>query len=161
VREAARRVAWQADEIQQFVDARVNASGLFRKPEVADGLGQDVAHAHARIEARVGILEHHLHLAAEWPQCAGRKIVDALAIDDDLPARDVEQAQDRAPDSGFAAAGFADQRERLAALDLKRYAIDRIDEAAGASEQSALQRVMLLEVVDFQEAHAATASLGA
>ena len=39
-------------------------------PKLRMRLGQDVAHAHARIEARERVLEHHLHRAAQRPHLA-------------------------------------------------------------------------------------------
>ena len=115
VRPAAQRVARQAHGVHQRRHLRVEFGGRFGEAEIADRLGQDVAHAHARIEAGERILEHHLHAAAHAAQPAGRKIVDALAIQHHLAGGDVEQPQDGPADRRLAAAGFADQRQRLAA----------------------------------------------
>jgi hypothetical protein len=61
------------------------------------------------------------------------------------------------------AAGFADERQGLATLDLKGHAVHGIDPVGLAAEQAAADRKMLLEVVDLEErgAHAAAACLGA
>ncbi|MHC2477417.1 hypothetical protein ACVJF0_008394 [Bradyrhizobium elkanii] len=116
---------------------------------------------HPRIEAGERILEHHLQTTANGMQPAGREIVDALAIEHDLAGGDVEQPQDGAADRRLAAAGFADQREGLAASDLKGHAIHGVDRAGAAAEQAAANRKMLLEVVDLEQrsTHAAAASL--
>jgi hypothetical protein len=80
-----------------------------------------------------------------------------------MTRRDVEQAQDRAADRRFTATGLADQRQRLAARDLERHAIHRIDPFGLAAEQAFFDREVLLEVVDLEQrrTHAATAPLAA
>ena len=163
MRPAAQRVARQAHGVHQRRDLRLEFGGRFGEAEIADRLGQDIAHAHARIEAGERILEHHLHAAAHAAQPPGRKIVDALAIQHHLAGGDVEQPQDGPADRRLAAAGLADERQRLAALDLKGHAVHRIDPVGLAAEQAAADRKMLLEVVDLEQrgAHAAAASLGA
>src|SRR5262245_57196854 len=98
------------------------------EPEVSHRFGQDVAHAHAWIEAGKWILEYRLDAAAQRAQWTGREVVYALAVEDDLPLGDVEQSQDRAANGGFAATGFANQRQRLAAFDVKRHAVHRTDQ---------------------------------
>ena len=55
-------------------------------------------------------------------------------------------------DRGLAAAGFADQRQRLAALDVERHAVDGADERPARAPQAPAQRKMLLEVVDLEAA---------
>jgi len=70
---------------------------------------------------------------------------------------DVEQPQHRAADGRLAAAGFADQRQRLAAVDVERHAIHGPDRCRRLPEAPP-QRKVLLQVVDLEErAHAATA----
>ncbi|MGY4361227.1 hypothetical protein ACVW0J_007720 [Bradyrhizobium sp. i1.7.7] len=129
--------------------------------EISDRLGQDVAHAHARIEARERILEHHLHAAAHLAHRARMCVVDALAVEDHLARRDVEQPQDGTADRGLAAAGLADQRQRLALRDFERDTVDGIDIFGLAAEQALFDRKMLLEVVDLEQrrTHAAMAPL--
>ena len=99
--------------------------------------------------------------AAQRPQRAGGEIVDALAVEDHLTCGDVEQPQDRAADRRLAAAGLADQRQRLALRDVERHAVDGIDRAALRAEQAPWTAKVLLEVVDLEQrrVHAAPASL--
>ncbi len=134
-----------------------------RQAEIADRLGEDVAHPHARIEARERVLEHDLHAAAQRPKGAGGEIVDAASVEHDLSRGDLEQPQHRAADGGFAASGFADQRQRLALVDMERHAVDGVDEClAACAPKAAPQRKILLETVDLEErAHAATLSAAA
>ena len=56
---------------------------------------------------------------------------DVLAIDDDRPAGRLQQLQQRAAGGGLAAAALADQAQRLARVDVKRDAVDRVDVPAG------------------------------
>ena len=140
---------------------RVEVGLRRREAEIADRLGKNVAHPHARIEARERVLEHHLHAPAQRPERRSGEIVDALSVEHDLSRGDVEQPQHRAADRGLAAAGFADERQRLAALDVERHAVDGTDRGRLLPEAAA-QRKMLLEIVDLEErAHAATASVAA
>ena len=110
-----------------------------------------------------GILEHHLHAPPERPQCAGRQVVDALAVEDHLTGRDLEEAQDAAPDRRFSAARLADQRQRLAFLDLEGDTVHGIDGGRAHAERPGVNEEVLLEVVDLEErrGHAAIASFGA
>ncbi len=61
-------VARQPDLVEQRVDPRRQVGGRPGEAEIADRLGEDVAHPHARIEARERVLEHHLHAPAQRPQ---------------------------------------------------------------------------------------------
>ena len=71
----------------------------------------------ARIEAGERILEDHLHAAARrragsrWPSR-----VTSWPSKQHRAGERLDQPQDRAPGRRLAAAGFADQRQRLAAL---------------------------------------------
>src|SRR5260370_2274707 len=163
VRPTVQRVAWQPQRVHQRRNPRLKVGGRFREAEIADRLGQDIAHPHAGIETGERILEHHLHAAAHAAQTFGRKIVDPLAIQYHLAGGDVEQSQDGAADRRLAATGLAYQRQRLAARDLKGHAVHGIDPFGLAAEQAAADREMLLEVVDLEQrdTHAAAASLGA
>ena len=85
------------------------------------------------------------------------------AVEHDLPGRDLEEAQDAAADRRLAAAGFADQRQRLALLDLERHAVDGVDGGRAGAEEARVNEEMLLEIVDLEQGrgHAAIASFGA
>ena len=58
-------VGVQADERQQFADARGDVGLALDQLEGADRLGDDAADAPARVEAGIGILEDHLDAAAQ------------------------------------------------------------------------------------------------
>ncbi len=163
VRPPAQRVTRQAHGVHQRHHLRFEFGRGFGEAEIADRFGQDIAHAHARVEAGERILEHHLDAAPHAAQAPGREVIDTLAIQHHLAGGDVEQPQDGPADRRLAAAGLADQRQRLAARDLKGHAVHRIDPFRSAAEQSATDREVLLEVVDLQEwsVHAAAACLSA
>ena len=80
---------------------------------------------HARIEAGVGVLEDHGDAFAHALQGGGaRRQADVLAIEQDAPRRRRNEADDHLGDRRLAGAGFADQRERLAAPDAQGDAVD-------------------------------------
>ena len=69
VRPAVHRVARQPHRVHQAPRPVSSRSAADRgEAEIADRLGQDVAHAHARVEARERVLEHHLHAPPQRPQ---------------------------------------------------------------------------------------------
>ncbi len=74
----------------------------------------------------------------------------------------LDQPQHQPAQSGFAAAGFADQRQRLAGLDAEADAIDRLDEGGWPAEYRTAGDEMLYEVADFEQGgHDTSLSSGA
>ncbi len=161
VRIAADRVARQLHLVHQQLDAFGQLAAAPHHAEIDQRLSQDVAHLHARVQrwrtdpgtppARAGAVGRSL---------PGRQVVDALAVQIHLAVRDRIQPQDRLADSGLAATGLAHQRQRLAAIDGERHAVDRIDLRGLLAQQAAVDREMLLQAVDLQQertrrAHAA------
>ena len=61
---------------------------------------------------------------------------DILPFEQDGAADRLDQAQDRAPRRRLAAAGFADQRQRLAARRAKRHILDRVHARPDAAEHA-------------------------
>ena len=108
----------------------------------------DRADIHARIERRVRILKDDLDVAAQDAQRVGRERPDILAFEMDLARGRLDQAQHAAPGGRLAAAGFADQPQRLAVADLEIDAVDGMDAAGLAAEQAALERKLLGQVRD-------------
>ena len=51
--------------LQQFAHPRVNGGGIAEQAVFQQRLGHDVAHTPARIQAGIGVLEDHLHAAAQ------------------------------------------------------------------------------------------------
>jgi len=63
--------------------------------EVVQGLGDDVADRHARVERGEGILEDDLHLPADPTQPARAQLAKVLAVENDPPAGDRLQRGDQ------------------------------------------------------------------
>src|SRR6187200_1129312 len=83
---------------------------------------------------------------------------DVLAVEPDGALGRLDEAQQQLADGRLAAAGLADQAQRLARIDREAHAIDRLDPGDRARQQAAPQREMLLQAGDFDHrAHAATA----
>ena len=82
--------------------------------EDAQRLFQDPAHCLGRVQAAVGVLEHHL---------GPLRIMLDLSRD----LRVVQHAQDRLGQGGFAAAGFPDQTDDLAVVDVERHVRKRLE----------------------------------
>ena len=115
----------------------------------------------ARVQRGVRILEDHLHPLAQRPQLAFAEVRDVRAVEDDLAAGRLVQAQEGAADRRLAAPGLADEPERLAALDPERDAVDGLHVAdVAVHHDSAPDREPDAEVVDLDEriAHAAPPS---
>ena len=128
-------------------------------------LGQDLAHGHARIERGVGVLEDDLHVPAQPAQRVLVEVGDLLALEAHRARGRVHQAQHQPAGGRLAAAGFADQRQRLAAGDLEADVVDGAHQADQlAADQAAADREMLDQAVDLQDrdsvalAHAATST---
>ena len=125
-------------------------------------LAQDLADRHARIERGVGVLEDDLRLPAERAQLVGVEREQVAALETDAAGIRLDQAQHQPADGGFAAAGFADQRQRLAGIDMEADAVDRPDERRRPAEQIARGREMLDQVFGFeQRGHDTSLSSGA
>ncbi len=118
----------------------------------ADGLGQRVVHRHARVERRVRVLENHLEIPARVAQGGAFQSGEVAPAEHDLPGGRRDQLEDRAPERGFAAAGFADQAEHLAFAQGQVDAVHRLDRADLLLEQEAfLDGKVRLEVNDFEK----------
>ncbi len=116
-----------------------------------EGLGQDLAHLHARVEGRVRVLEHHLTvpaLLARRPVALGR---DDLAVEDDRAVRRALQADDHPADRRLAAARLADQAEGLALVDREARVGHRADRPDLVADEPGLDRELLDQVLDAQQ----------
>ena len=129
----------QADELAAARATRADMLGR-RHAVRPQRLGEDVADRQPRIERRHRILEDHLQVAADREALAASDIsavsLAEHAIVPDCGPRRVQDLHDR---RRLAAAGFADQPERLALADVEADAVDRAhraDAAAGAPRPS-------------------------
>ena len=119
----------------------------------AQRLADDLADAHARVERGVGVLENDLHLAAHFAQRRRRQRGKLLAPERDRSRSGLDQMHHTPAQRCLAAAGFADEPERLTRLDRERHTVDRLDISAGATEQTVPHRVVLFQVADFEQGH--------
>ena len=81
----------------------------------AERLAEDLADRHAGVEARVGVLEDHLHALAVLAQAAPLEVSEVVALEEDAARRRADEPQDRAAGGRLAAPALADEAERLAA----------------------------------------------
>ena len=92
---------------------------------------------HPRVERADRVLEDDLHVPAHRLQVARRRDADDVdAVELDLARGRLEQPQQRAAEGRLAAAGLADEADRLAAADVEVDAVDRLQLADGALEDA-------------------------
>jgi hypothetical protein len=94
----------------------------------------DRRNAAARVERRIGVLEHGLHAPR---QRAPRHLANVLARDPDRPRGRRQQAEQHPRQRRLARARLADDREDLALLDRQIDARDRMQLAALAEQAAA------------------------
>ena len=112
VRIAGGVLAVQPDEGEQLEDAVVALLFAGIHMMHVQRLAHDVGNRHARVQRGVGILKDHRGLRAELPNVVFG--LDELAVIVDFAGGGLVEMQNRAADRGLAAAGLADQAERLA-----------------------------------------------
>ena len=122
------------------------------------GFANDGADVHARVERGIGVLKDDLDVAAQQAEFAGLQRPDVAAFKMNLARGRLDQAQHATPGGRLAAAGFADQPEGFAALDVKIDAVDGMDAAALAAEQAAFKEKFLGQIFDAEQrlTHGAT-----
>ena len=147
---AARKARLEPDQPQQFLDPR---AAFVRWHEVMQHqrLAEDLGDRHARVERGVRVLEDDLRLPAERAQCVGVEAEQVTPFETDAAGVRLDQAQHQAAHGRLAAAGFADQGQRLAGIDVEADAIDRPNESGRPAEQIARSREMLDQVLGFQQ----------
>ena len=97
VRVTVGKAAVEADSIHQLVDAgELFPGGKSRM--LIQRLGDDRGHRHARVEAGLRVLEHHLHRRALEAQRLGVQCRDIDAVDGDRARRQLIKPQQRASD---------------------------------------------------------------
>src|SRR5690606_35613308 len=106
VREAVGEIGVQANRLEQVLDLLLLLLTL-RQLVDRDGLADDAPDRHTRVEARVWVLEDHLHLAAHAPQLAALDLYQVGAVEVDRAARRALQLEDRLAGRALAAAGLA------------------------------------------------------
>ena len=136
----------EADRLEQLLHP-LAALGLV-VPVDLERRSDDRADALARVQARVGILEDHLHVPPQGPERPGAELRDVSALEDDRALRRLEQPDDRAAERRFAAAGLADEADRLPRAHGEGHVVDGVNSPDLALEQALPDREVLLDVVD-------------
>ena len=113
VRVAAQDADFESDGPHQFggVLAQQGLAEIFMDRQ---RLGDDFLDSQSRVERAEGILEDDLHLAPGFAQRARAERGDCGAIEAHHSAGGLNEAQQHAAKSAFAAAGFADQSKGFA-----------------------------------------------
>src|SRR5207302_7074081 len=93
-----------------------------------------VAHAPARIQARVRILEDDLQASPVRTHGAGGQRREIGAFEPYFAGGRLDQLQHRAPDRALARARFADEAQHLAFRDLETDVIDGAHRAVAVAE---------------------------
>src|SRR5690606_9337309 len=106
------------------------------------GLLYDLADRPPRVEGGIGVLENYLNMSADPTEFGGGEFVERMALIDDNPARRLAQAREYAAQGGLAASRLADDRERLAAVELYGSALDGVHLAGNAAQHGRLHRVV-------------------
>src|SRR5207247_2151263 len=108
VREAVVVLRGEADRLEQLLHP---LSALASVTDVVDlqRIADDRADALARVQARVRILEDHLHLAAKRAQRPRAEVADRGSPEDDLARRRRKEANDRPAERRFSTARLADE----------------------------------------------------
>jgi hypothetical protein len=156
--EPVRVLGAQAHRAQELVDA---AAALTPPVETvhAQRLRNDLAHRHARIERRVWILEDDLQLAAHVAHAAAAPIRDVLAVEDELPLGRRKKLDHGPPERRLAATGLADQAQGLACPQREVDAVDCMNLADAALEDSGGDGEVLDESLDAEDLAAFLGSL--
>ncbi len=121
----------QADRLQQAADARFQFRFIRDDAVLHQRFADDVLHDPARVQAGVRILEDHLDTPAQLAAVGGlERGVGVLAVEGEAAAGRPVQAHQQLGHRALAAAGLADQGQRLAARDVEAHAVDRVEQLA-------------------------------
>src|SRR6185437_10602370 len=112
---------------------------------------QDLADRHAGVERGVGILEDDLRLAPEATQLVRIEGQQVAPVEANASRIWLDQPQHQPAHGRLAAAGLADQPQRLAALDRKANAIDRADVSGRCAEQRTAGDEMLFQALELKQ----------
>jgi hypothetical protein len=124
--------------------------GSGRDAEIRQRLADDGAGGKARVQRRVRILEHDLHIAPVLPHGGGRELGHVDAVENDAARGRLEQLEHHPADRGLAASGFPDEPQGLGAADREADAIDGLHGALAPQQQAAMHREVLDQVADLQ-----------
>ena len=98
------------------------------------GGGDGLADGHAGVEGGEGVLEDDLHLPAQALHLLGVHGQHVLALEEDLAAGGLVEAQDGAPHGGLAAAGLAHYAQGVAGVNGEADVVHRVEHPVGHGE---------------------------
>ena len=147
---AVAHVVREAHALQKLVNA---AFHLVLRQDVVrdDGLGDDVADAHARVERSVGVLEDQLDVLAVALALGAFHGREVVPVEDDRARGGREQVHEHLAHGGLAAARFAHKPERLAAADLEAHVVDGLHVGRGSTEEVRLGGEALGQVAHVEQ----------
>src|SRR5262249_5699913 len=114
-------------------------------------LRDDRAHGHPGIERAVGVLEVDLDPPPRAPQLRLGQCGEVLPLEEHLTARGPLELEHAPPCGRLAAAGFADEPERLASRDREADVVYGLDHSRGTAQESAADVEMLHEMAHVEE----------
>lgn len=117
-------------------------------------LGDDILDSKTGIKGGERILKNDLQVAAQPPQFAGIRREQVPACKHDRAGRGFDQAEDQASQRALAGAGFADQTEGLAGVNIERNVINCSHLAVRfPAECGFALRESFAEVTNFNQRH--------
>ena len=117
-----------------------------RDSKVAQRLGDDVAHRHARVQGRVGVLEDHLDLLAHPAQLLATQLGHVHVPEEHAARRGGLEPNDDPAQRRLSAAGLADEAQRLALPDHQVHAVHRMHDRP--AQQATPGREVLDQLLD-------------
>src|SRR5574337_1242719 len=115
-----------------------------------EGMPHRLLDRHRRIERRVRVLEHDLHVPSQRTEMALRHLRDVVPLEGDFAARRANEPEERPPEGRLAAARLPDEAQDLPLAEIERDVVDRLDVPRLTPEEPlterAAKRVVGLEV---------------
>ena len=137
----------EPDDLDQFAHARLDTVPTMHEQR----LGEQRAHAAARVERRVRVLEDHLHPGADRSERAVAEPRDVASFEADRAAVDVVQPEQRPPKGRLAAAGLAHNAEGLAGAERDRDVVERAKAPPPTERTAAADAVRLGKAFGLKE----------
>jgi hypothetical protein len=153
VRVAVQGIVGQANATEELRGASEAIVARELRLVNGQGLGNDFADAHARIQGSERVLENHLHLAALSAQGFSGEMQEIVAFEKNCAVIGLDQAEKHACECGFATTAFADDGEGFAGLDEETYVVNG-DEAVSfgfVGKESATTAVGLAKRASFEQ----------
>ncbi len=141
----------QTHDVQELLDPAAPVALRGHLGVDLEGLPDDVADRHARVQRGVRVLEHHLDVAADGLQRAPGQLGDVLALVEDLAGGGPLQRHQELGDRGLATAGLTDDAEGLTGVQVEGDPVDGLDRADLLLEEDALRQREVLDEVPHLE----------